>query len=1671
MRNATARVPLGFAALLLTLSAGVAFGQAFNFHDHYKWNPANEHVYRLTPMVDLWPTCQAYATTHSIGAASIPGNLATIRSAQENQFCYDGEEVHIGLIEDGGSWKWVSGEPLSWTNWHPDEPDPVDAYGRFVVGGLWAGGGTHHELRGLMEFVPPVPGAYADHDGDGTPDAFEDYNNNGTPDGFEDWNGDGVLNLFEWAEPFHLHFQTHPDVGLWYNSNILLASWSTDRATSATNWGWLIDGNYSTTVTAANCTLVPITTTATLVTGLSANSHYFHLSPLGASGNPTTASQQNRQFNINGAPPRVSSSTHPDPLEFFSPSTATFTLDYPEETSPASFSYLYALTDSSEHDFSTDGYTTASLGNVTIGGLSDGRHYLHATTVDTVGTTSTATATFPILIGESGVALAGDVTTDTVTDRPLDAQVWATEPNDQHTPVADTWYAAAWPTDPSAAVTDVALTNETMRTVTWDTTRVDDGTYDFAATYVDSNGTTQTAKSPARLTVFASPLSLNSPTHPHSSRWYETSDVTLNWQRPGDCAPHAFRGFRYLVDRQPDTVPDESADYASTDTLTLDWHAEPTDYGRNFFHIRWIDRWGRLSNRTTHFPFNTAPYYSSNYQELPWYDPFTSFRSDLWYRSSATDVFLDGSELKMRARTTLVSISQQFNHTEPHEGPYQIDVTGLQRDADHLFAIIAMRSDNRMRYTNAQIEAMSTDLEKLRHCGIVNGGIEVSIQENDRIEIIHREMRSGTSYDQMIAGINGGITVSGKHSFSVLDTGSYIAVYMDDSPVPVLEGYDNTVLGGGFLFFGGRYPDDPEITHCENVRVFRPTRPSPADVGIRSEADLLHLSTSDPVFVWDFQDDDDRQYMYQVQVQLASRPWTDLALWDSGQKQGTQRVLHYGAGGGTPSTAPALEEGVRYKFRVRVKDRTLWSHTWVGDDYLEWEFEINTEPDISHLAITPGNPTTTDDLLAEATVSDTLGEDVALSWVWHRDGEWMADLTGNTVPAARTGPGQSWRVTVTPNDGFKEGESRSASVLVSGAPSTGQPSVASISVDGNHATDPTQIDSLWHLTNASPEIGWTYTDPDSDPQGAYEVEVRDGPAGGGSLVWGSGEVSGSASSVACGIGLGAGTTVHVRVRVSDGAAWSEWHETPCRLNAAPSVPIVKIEPGPTVGEADELHGVAMATDADGDAVVYEYEWQCNGGATGHDTRTLPAEPLVAGDSWTLKARASDGIVWSDWAESAAVTVDGSVAHHASIEYDANGNMTRNGDRTFEFDTENRLRKVRNAGVRIAEYWYDQGGQRVRKAENGKSTFYAGKHYEIAGVTGDQPTSVTKYYYAGRRRLAEVDPHDEVFFYHLDHLGGTHVVSDAAGTSVSVSEHYPYGAQRTSTGDKDLTKRFTGKELDSTGLYYYEARYYDREAMVFTRADSVWPDESNPQLFSRYAYVGGNPLKYIDPDGHLRFSDVGMPGTYEESISGPMPYVAGKTYTGPGGWSKSLDPVLWVLSGGVWFSPAGYEHDRMYNTLGISKEEADKDFLYNQLYLISHTPWGTLEQRLTAINLAYTTYYAVKMGGAECYEAAQADARRRAEADATGSGGGGFVLNERDESSKDVKDGVELDFSLGGGGGGGGSKYTNSTVTGITAPPEEPGDDDDGGFLSTLRNVVSTVWSWFTGGGDDDDDGD
>jgi RHS repeat-associated protein len=157
--------------------------------------------------------------------------------------------------------------------------------------------------------------------------------------------------------------------------------------------------------------------------------------------------------------------------------------------------------------------------------------------------------------------------------------------------------------------------------------------------------------------------------------------------------------------------------------------------------------------------------------------------------------------------------------------------------------------------------------------------------------------------------------------------------------------------------------------------------------------------------------------------------------------------------------------------------------------------------------------------------------------------------------------------------------------------------------------------------------------------------------------------------------------------------------------------------------------------------------------------------------------------------------------------------------------------------------YDDNGLRVIKTENGETIWYVNDYFEINLTSGEETSN---YYFGGN--LVAIN-NDGVLQYVLqDHLGSTTQITDSDGEVSGSAGYLPFGASN--YDDILAAQKFTGQRLDGSGLYYYNARYYDPDLGRFISPDTIVQDPTNPQDLNRYTYCLNNPLKYTDPSGHI-----------------------------------------------------------------------------------------------------------------------------------------------------------------------------------------------------------------------------
>lgn len=227
-----------------------------------------------------------------------------------------------------------------------------------------------------------------------------------------------------------------------------------------------------------------------------------------------------------------------------------------------------------------------------------------------------------------------------------------------------------------------------------------------------------------------------------------------------------------------------------------------------------------------------------------------------------------------------------------------------------------------------------------------------------------------------------------------------------------------------------------------------------------------------------------------------------------------------------------------------------------------------------------------------------------------------------------------------------------------------------------------------------------------------------------------------------------------------------------------------------------------------------------------------------------------------------------------LSYDASGNVTDDGTNQYLYDAEGRICAVGyippTGGMLKTQYIYDAEGNRVAKGtisvwscDTSSNGFTETSGY-VLGPNGEQVTEVdgsggwvhTNVYAAGQL-IATYDPQG-LHFHLTDWLGTRRVQTNYAGVPESTYQNRPFGEMVPQNQNLGATEHhFTGKERDTeSGLDYFGARYYSSSMGRWMSPD--WAHDidpvpyailSEPQSLNLYNYVGNNPLKNRDDDGH------------------------------------------------------------------------------------------------------------------------------------------------------------------------------------------------------------------------------
>jgi RHS repeat-associated protein len=286
-------------------------------------------------------------------------------------------------------------------------------------------------------------------------------------------------------------------------------------------------------------------------------------------------------------------------------------------------------------------------------------------------------------------------------------------------------------------------------------------------------------------------------------------------------------------------------------------------------------------------------------------------------------------------------------------------------------------------------------------------------------------------------------------------------------------------------------------------------------------------------------------------------------------------------------------------------------------------------------------------------------------------------------------------------------------------------------------------------------------------------------------------------------------------------------------------------PGSTIGDA-RIGNLAWANEV---GVTVSGSSLNKAGAAGWTSGAISANSIEAADgameftaTETNTTRAA-GLSRGDTNQDVSYQVN-ATGSAKTFTYDANGDLTGDGDRTFEWDGANRLTAV-NIGAHRSEFSYDGRDHRVRIVEKNNGVTTSDRRFLWCGPGICEERDATGAAVVRRYFSQGFEEAGAAFFYTTDHLGSVRELTDVTGALRARYDYDPFGRATKLAGDKNSVFQFAGQiSHPASGLQLAAFRAYDASLGRWISPDPI----DLLGGINRYAYVVGNPTDLTDPLG-------------------------------------------------------------------------------------------------------------------------------------------------------------------------------------------------------------------------------
>ena len=346
-------------------------------------------------------------------------------------------------------------------------------------------------------------------------------------------------------------------------------------------------------------------------------------------------------------------------------------------------------------------------------------------------------------------------------------------------------------------------------------------------------------------------------------------------------------------------------------------------------------------------------------------------------------------------------------------------------------------------------------------------------------------------------------------------------------------------------------------------------------------------------------------------------------------------------------TAPSSGSGtVTFTFAVNAANG---NGAVSGDGWATTTFQssedsgsTNTPPEASSVWFVPSEPTKATGLAMDYTYYDADGDSEQGTQIrWKLDGNNVGDLDDQTsVSQTWLAKGQQWICTITVKDGTDQGEPVTIGPVTI---NNTLPIARNLELTPENPIDTDEL-----------ELDYDYFDLDGEPQQVTEIRwYLDGAR--------IPELDDQESVSP--LMIRSGDQWEASVKPHDGDDFGEIVYTGVVVIGSsnnPPVATVYVSPVGNARTDDALQVNVGWTDPDGDSVQStEIRWFRDGVQVSayNDLTAVLSESTSKGETWTAKARVSDGLLWSDWVESEDLIILNTPPRVTSIEMLPSGKLT------------------------------------------------------------------------------------------------------------------------------------------------------------------------------------------------------------------------------------------------------------------------------------------------------------------------------------------------------------------------------------------------------------------------------